>query len=67
MSKVSVRCDQMCTWFYNFLAPSIPTVRMPPPNPPGNLQVCPPQGGAFAGTVQPGGEALSKAILSFRF
>ena len=33
----------------------------------GILQRCPPQGGTFAVTGQPGGGALSKAILSFSF
>ena len=56
------------------MALSIPSARNPPPPPPpaaghllGILQFCPPQGGAFTVTGQPGSGALSKAILSFRF
>ena len=53
------------------MAPSIPSARIPPPPPPpghlsGILQLCPPQGGAFAVTGQPEDGALSEAILSCR-
>ena len=47
---------------------SIPNAHIPPPGHfSGILLLCPPQGGAFAVTGQPGCGALSKAILSFRF
>ena len=48
------------------MAPSIPSARIPPPGElSGILQLCPPQGGAFAATGQPGVGALSKAISVF--
>ena len=48
------------------MALSIPSARNPPPGHlSGSLQLCPPQGGEFAVTGQPGGGVLSKAILVF--
>ena len=49
------------------MAPSIPIAHIPAPGHlSGILQLCAPQGGAFAVIGEPGGGALSKEILSFR-